>query len=85
MNSQTIPSRPAHIARVSFGDIEIGTRFHDGKCHGMGARSHVLNWQVMEKTGKQSAIVREAHGDPRRGSEVGNGKTFHRMARVFPL
>lgn len=69
--------------RVSFGELPIGARFHNGKHFGMGARSHVQNWQEIEKVSdKGAAVVVVAHGDL---YHAGYRLNFHRMARVFPL
>jgi len=69
--------------RISFGDLPVGALFHVGKHHGAGARSHVLNWQEIEKvSAKGEAVVRVAHGDLYR---PGYRLTFHRMNRVYPL
>lgn len=65
-----------------FGELPIGARFHLGKCRGMGARSHVLNWHEMQKEDSKRARVVVSHGDIHR---TGQTWTPGRLARVFPL
>ena len=67
---------------VRFGELPIGARFHLGKCRGMGARSHVLNWHELQKETKTSARVLASHGDIDR-----TGKTMSplRLDRIYPL
>lgn len=77
--AQHTPATP----RVSFGDLPVGARFHAGKHFGMGARSHVQNWQEIEKvSNKGAAVVRVAHGDL---YAPGYRLNFNRLARVWPL
>jgi hypothetical protein len=66
-----------------FRELPVGARFHTGKSRGTGARSHVLNCEVIEKTDRTRGRVVQVVGDW--NTPVGAGRTFHWMSRVWPV
>ena len=47
----------------SFHQLVIGELFHTGISKGVGARAHVANCEIMEKTSKSKARVVKVIGD----------------------
>lgn len=51
------------VKGAKFHTLKIGDVFHNGKSKGMGARSHVTSWEIIEKISKTQGRVIDCAGD----------------------
>jgi len=65
-----------------FCDLEIGSKFHEGKSYGTGHDKNVLSWEVLKKVSKSSAVVVSTHGSYGNNT-MGHTRAMSAMSRVF--
>lgn len=73
------PQKPS--PQTPFKDLPIGGKFHTGKSRGMGVNSHVMSWEIWEKTSKSKGKVVDQRGNYFRS--IGKKGSFSPFSIVF--